>query len=76
MRVNITDVNDNIPQFGSNSYTTSFPENISLGAVLLVVSSRLARVTHFVSLRELFVLKQRIHYTYIYHGIVHVTRVC
>ena len=38
VRVTITDVNDNIPQFGSSSYTASFPENISLGAVVLVVS--------------------------------------
>ena len=36
--VNITDVNDNIPQFSSDSYTTSFPEDVPLTTVLLVVS--------------------------------------
>ena len=37
VRVVITDVNDNVPQFGSTSYTASFPEDTPIGVEVLTV---------------------------------------
>ena len=37
VRVIITDVNDNAPQFGSTFYTARFPENIGFGVEIETV---------------------------------------
>ena len=38
MRITITDVNDNVPQFGSASYTARFEEDIAAGTEVFTVS--------------------------------------
>lgn len=38
VRITVTDINDNVPQFGSSSYRARFQEDIALGTEVLPVS--------------------------------------